>query len=109
MSSFTDRARSALSRIEQDERVRSTTAAARNVASQAEGVPQTVSRKGAEDDARDELRGDRQRRSAYYLYSALLAGLIRPYDLAQARRPPELADPLRQRGLDRFAPRPGRA
>jgi hypothetical protein len=60
MSSFTDRARSALSRIEQDERVRSTTAAARSVATQAEGVSQTVSRKVAQDDAWDELRGDVQ-------------------------------------------------
>ena len=60
MSSFTDRARSALSRIEQDERVRSTTAAARNVAAQAGGVSQTVSRKVGQDDAWDELRGDVQ-------------------------------------------------
>jgi hypothetical protein len=60
MSAFTDRARSALSRIEQDERVRSTTAAARSVAAQAEGVSQTVSRKVAQDDAWDELRGDVQ-------------------------------------------------
>jgi hypothetical protein len=60
MSSFTDRARSALSRIESDDRVRSTTAAARSVATQAEGVSQTVSRKVAQDDAWDELRGDVQ-------------------------------------------------
>src|ERR1700722_4566593 len=60
MSSFTDRARSALSRIEQDERVRSTTAAARSVAVQAEGVSQTVSRKVPREEAGDELRGDVQ-------------------------------------------------
>ena len=60
MSSFADRARSALSRIEQDERVRQTTAAARTVAAQAEGVSQTVSRKVAQDDAWDELRADVQ-------------------------------------------------
>jgi hypothetical protein len=60
MSSFTDRARSALSRIGQDDRVRSTTAAAKNVATQAEGVSQTVSRKVAQDDAWDELRADVQ-------------------------------------------------
>jgi hypothetical protein len=51
----------------------------------------------------------RQRLAAYYLYSALLAGLIGPDDLAPARWPPELAEPLRQRGLARFAPRTGRA
>ena len=50
----------------------------------------------------------RQRLAAYYLYSALLAGLIGP-DLAPARWPPELAEPLRQRGLARFAPATGRA
>jgi hypothetical protein len=60
MGSFADRARSALSRIEQDERVRQTTAAARTVAAQAEGVSQTVSRKVAQDDAWDELRADAQ-------------------------------------------------
>ena len=60
MSSFADRARSALSRIEQDERVRQTTAAARTVAAQAEGVSQNVSRKVAQGDALDELRGDVQ-------------------------------------------------
>ena len=60
MSSFADRARSALSRIQQDDRVRQTTAAARNVAAQAEGVSQTVSRKVAQDDAWDELRSDVQ-------------------------------------------------
>jgi hypothetical protein len=51
----------------------------------------------------------RQRLAAYYLYSALLAGLTGPDDLAPARWPPELAEPLRQRGLARFAPRTGRA
>jgi hypothetical protein len=51
----------------------------------------------------------RQRLAAYYLYSALLAGLIGPDDLAAARWPPELSEPLRQRGLARFAPRTGRA
>lgn len=60
MGSFTDRARSALTRIEQDQRVRSTTTAARNVAAQAQGVSQTVSRKVAQDDAWDELRADVQ-------------------------------------------------
>ena len=35
----------------------------------------------------------RQRLAAYYLYSALLAGVIGPDDLAPARWPPELAEP----------------
>ena len=44
----------------------------------------------------------RQRLAAYYLYSALLAVLIRPDDLAREQWPPELAEPLRQRGLARW-------
>jgi hypothetical protein len=60
MGSFADRARSALARIEQDDRVRQTTAAAKSVAAQAQGVSQTVSRKVAQDDAWDELRADAQ-------------------------------------------------
>jgi DNA repair ATPase RecN len=58
MSSFADRARSALSRIEQDERFKQTGEAAKNVAAQAEEASKTVSRKVAQEDAWEELRGD---------------------------------------------------
>jgi hypothetical protein len=55
----------------------------------------------------------RQRLAAYYLYSALIAAVIRPGDLAQAPWPPEwppqLAEPLKRLGLTRLAPRTGRA
>jgi hypothetical protein len=51
----------------------------------------------------------RQRLAAYYLYSALLAGLIGPDHLTLARWPAELAEAMQQRGLARFAPRTGRA
>jgi hypothetical protein len=50
----------------------------------------------------------RQRLASYYLYSALLAGLIGDGDLAPARWPPELAEPMQRLGLTRFAPRTGR-
>ncbi len=50
----------------------------------------------------------RQRLAAYYLYSALAAEVIGPGDLAPARWPQELADPLRRLDLTRFAPRTGR-
>jgi hypothetical protein len=50
----------------------------------------------------------RQRLAAYYLYSALLAGLIGTGDLAPGRWPHELAEPMRRLGLARFAPRTGR-
>jgi hypothetical protein len=47
----------------------------------------------------------RQRLAAYYLYSALIAGLIGADDLAPARWPARLAEPIRRMGLARFAPR----
>lgn len=50
----------------------------------------------------------RQRLAAYYLYSALFAGVIGPGDLAPGRWPHELAEPARRLNLTRFAPRTGR-
>ena len=50
----------------------------------------------------------RQRLAAYYLYSALLAGVAGPDDLTPERWPPPLAEPLEQLGLARLAPRTGR-
>jgi hypothetical protein len=58
MSSFTERARSALSRISEDDHVRQTADAARTVAAQAGEVSKSVSRKVAQEDAWEELRGD---------------------------------------------------
>lgn len=58
----------------------------------------------------DELIEDagRQRLAAYYLYEAILAGVIGDDGLAPTRWPPELAEPMRRLGLTRFAPRTGR-
>jgi hypothetical protein len=58
----------------------------------------------------DQLIDDtgRQRLAGYYLYSALLAGLIGDDDLAPARWPPELAEPMQRLRLTRLAPRTGR-
>jgi hypothetical protein len=50
----------------------------------------------------------RQRLAAYYLYSALSAGVIGPSDLAPRRWPHELAEPIQRLNLTRFAPRTGR-
>jgi hypothetical protein len=47
----------------------------------------------------------RQRLAGYYLYSALLAGVIGDGGLAPAAWPPELAGPMRTLALARFAPR----
>ena len=50
----------------------------------------------------------RQRLAAYYLYSAMLAGVLGT-DLAPSRWPPELAEQVQRLGLTRFAPRTLRA
>jgi hypothetical protein len=50
----------------------------------------------------------RQRIAAFYLYSALVAAVIGPGDLAPARWPHELAEPIRRLDLTRFTPRTGR-
>ncbi len=47
----------------------------------------------------------RQRLAAYYLYSALISGVTGPDDLAPARWPHELAEPMQRLNLTRFAPR----
>jgi hypothetical protein len=47
----------------------------------------------------------RQRLAAYYLYSALLAGLFDGGDLASERWPAKLAEPMERLGLTRLAPR----
>ena len=46
-----------------------------------------------------------QRLAAYYLYSALLAGLIGDDDAAPARWPAQLIEPIQRLGLTRFTPR----
>lgn len=48
----------------------------------------------------------RQRLAAYYLYSALIAGVISD-DLAPARWPPKFAEPMQRMGLTQFAVRTG--
>ena len=50
----------------------------------------------------------RQRLASYYLYSALLAGLIDTKDLVSERWPRELSEPMRRMRLTRLAPRTGR-
>jgi hypothetical protein len=50
----------------------------------------------------------RQRLAAYYLYSALIAGVIGGDDLAPGRWPAELTEPMQRMGLTRLAPRTGR-
>jgi hypothetical protein len=47
----------------------------------------------------------RQRLASYYLFAALLAGLIGDGDLAPSRWPPRLGEPMQRLGLTRFSPR----
>jgi hypothetical protein len=58
----------------------------------------------------DELIEDtgRERLAAYYLYCALLAGMIGDDGLPPEHWPPELAEPMTRLGLTQFAPRTGR-
>lgn len=58
MRSFAERARSALSNVEQDDRVKQAAALTKDVAARAGEASKTVSRKVAQEDAWDELRGD---------------------------------------------------
>jgi hypothetical protein len=56
--SFADRAHQALSNVGQDDRVKQAAAVAKEAAERAEGASKTVTRKVAQEDAWDELRGD---------------------------------------------------
>lgn len=58
LSSLADRARSALSNVGQDERVKQATAATKNAAGRAEEASKAVTRAVTQEDSWDELRGD---------------------------------------------------
>ncbi len=58
MKSFADRARSVLSNVGQDDRVKQATAVTKDVASRAGEASKAVSRKVTQEDAWNELRGD---------------------------------------------------
>jgi len=58
MRSFADRARSVLSNVEQDERVKQATAATKDAAARAQQASKDVTRRVTQEDAWQELRGD---------------------------------------------------
>ena len=58
MRSFADRARSVLSNVEQDERVKQATAATKDAAARAQQASKDVTRRVTQEDAWEELRGD---------------------------------------------------
>jgi hypothetical protein len=58
MRSFANRARSVLSNVEQDERVKQATAATKDAAARAQQASKDVTRRVTQEDAWEELRGD---------------------------------------------------
>jgi hypothetical protein len=58
MKSFADRARSVLSNVEQDERVKQAAAATKDAAARAQQASKDVTRKVTQEDAWEELRAD---------------------------------------------------
>jgi hypothetical protein len=58
MRSFADRARSVLSNVEQDERVKQAAAATKDAAARAQQASKGVTRKVTQEDAWEELRAD---------------------------------------------------
>lgn len=57
-SSFTERARSVLSSVQQDDRVKQAAEVTKQVAQQAQEASKTVTRKVSQEDAWEQLRGD---------------------------------------------------
>ena len=60
LSSFAEKARSALSNASQDDRIKQAAAVTRDVAARAEEASKTVTRRVEQEDAWDELRADVQ-------------------------------------------------
>jgi hypothetical protein len=77
MKSFAERARSVLSNVEQDDRVKQAASATRDVAERAQAASKAASRKVAQQDAWDELRGDVQQLTEITrVHHALIIDLI---------------------------------
>jgi hypothetical protein len=175
-SSFAERAKAAISSVQQDDRIKQAADAAKVAAGRAQEASKNISDKVTQEGSWEELRGDieqlteiarahhalildlvdrvealearagiqgllivpadtelaglaadaprlapnapaldevienagRQRLAAYYLYSTLISGLVGDEQLAPARWPPELSEPMDRLGLRRFAPRSDR-
>jgi hypothetical protein len=85
-SSFTDRARSLLSSVGQDDRVRQAASVTKEVAEQAQEASKNVSRKISQEDAWDELRGDvEQLTEIARAHHALIIDLIDRVGALEAR------------------------
>ncbi len=85
-SSFAGRARSLLSSVGQDDRVRQAASATKGLAEQAQEASKTVSRKITQEDAWDELRGDvEQLTEIARAHHALIIDLIDRVESLEAR------------------------
>lgn len=92
-SSFTDRARSLLSSVGQDDRVRQAASVTRGVAEQAQEASKNVSRKITQEDAWDELRGDvEQLTEIARAHHALIVDLIDRVEALETRAGEPRAD-----------------
>jgi DNA repair ATPase RecN len=90
-SSFTDRARSLLSSVGQDDRVKQAASVTREVAEHAQEASQNVSRKITQEDAWDELRSDVEELTEIArAHHALIVDLI---DRVEALEPPSGIEP----------------
>ena len=84
--SFTDRARSLLSSVGQDDRVKQAAAVTKGVAEQAQEASKNVTRKISQEDAWDELRGDvEQLTEIARAHHALIIDLIDRVGALEAR------------------------
>ena len=86
MRSFADRARSVLSNVEQDERVKQATAATKDAAARAQQASKDVTRRVTQEDAWQELRGDvEQLTEIARAHHALIVDLIDRVEQLEAR------------------------
>ena len=90
MRSFADRARSALSNVEQDDRVKQAAAATKDAAARAQQASKNVTRRVTQEDAWEELRGDvEQLTEIARAHHALIVDLIDRVAQLEARPGPE--------------------
>ena len=86
MRSFANRARSVLSNVEQDERVKQATAATKDAAARAQQASKDVTRRVTQEDAWQELRGDvEQLTEIARAHHALIVDLIDRVEQLEAR------------------------
>lgn len=85
-SSFAERARSLLSNVSDDERVKQATAATRDAAERTQEASKTFSRKVTQEDSWEELRGDTEQLTEIVrAHHALIVDLIDRVEALEAR------------------------